>query len=518
MGQLLLVSDEKSINATSKFSAALSRKAQKMTSPQNSAPVLRSMEEARERAREVANRMASMVNAGDSGTKDKDQNSDSDLGKRTREEPPPSIFRPPPALAAAAPIPTTYYPGMSLPPPVPGIVQEMRVPNTVVGAIIGKGGENLAKLQRETGASMTVARENEMPPGETLRLITIKGTPENARVLHDRLEALVSDRLAQAAAGPNVNEVLAKKFNHHMPVPNTKVGAVIGRGGATMRQIQERTGATLKIPSGPDNNNPEVRTIAISADSEGCILAAQAEIAAIVASGPSGNSSATMGYTGAAAGGANVRHVVPDDKVGSIIGKAGTTVKELQARLGVKIQIPSGADPHSMPPVRTLTLSGPPDAVYRAIREIDDRVNYTAGGQRPAQGAAGGMYGAPSSGSYYQQAAAPAVDTSYYADYWNYASHYGEKAARLYYQTWSPPVGTPPPLGIAVAKDMTPAELAAAAAAAAAKSSGAAAAPATAGTGNLEDTEEWKAYAQNYRTWWLEHGKAAGASEKPPAI
>jgi hypothetical protein len=38
--------------------------------------------------------------------------------------------------------------------------------------------------------------------------------------------------------------------------------------------------------------------------------------------------------------------------------------------------------------------------------------------------------------------------TSYYPDFWNYASLYGEEAARAYYTTWSPPVGTPPPPGI----------------------------------------------------------------------
>lgn len=40
--------------------------------------------------------------------------------------------------------------------------------------------------------------------------------------------------------------------------------------------------------------------------------------------------------------------------------------------------------------------------------------------------------------------------TSYYPDFWNYASLYGEEAARLYYTVWSPPVGTMPPPGIVI--------------------------------------------------------------------
>ena len=45
-------------------------------------------------------------------------------------------------------------------------------------------------------------------------------------------------------------------------------------------------------------------------------------------------------------------------------------------------------------------------------------------------------------------AAVPTDPTAYYPDFWNYASLYGEEAARAYYTTWSPPVGTQPPEGI----------------------------------------------------------------------
>ena len=44
----------------------------------------------------------------------------------------------------------------------------------------------------------------------------------------------------------------------------------------------------------------------------------------------------------------------------------------------------------------------------------------------------------------------PTDPTAYYPDFWNYASLYGEAAARAYYTTWSPPVGTPPPEGMVI--------------------------------------------------------------------
>lgn len=47
----------------------------------------------------------------------------------------------------------------------------------------------------------------------------------------------------------------------------------------------------------------------------------------------------------------------------------------------------------------------------------------------------------------------PTDPTAYYKDYWQYASYYGEAAARLYYGAWSPPVGTAPPAGVVIPAD-----------------------------------------------------------------
>jgi polyribonucleotide nucleotidyltransferase len=42
---------------------------------------------------------------------------------------------------------------------------ELRIPNNMVGLVIGKGGENIHKIQAQTGASMQIAKESEMKPG-----------------------------------------------------------------------------------------------------------------------------------------------------------------------------------------------------------------------------------------------------------------------------------------------------------------------------------------------------------------
>ena len=45
---------------------------------------------------------------------------------------------------------------------------ELRVPNNMVGLVIGKGGENIHKMQTQTGAHMQIAKESDMKPGMLL--------------------------------------------------------------------------------------------------------------------------------------------------------------------------------------------------------------------------------------------------------------------------------------------------------------------------------------------------------------
>ena len=45
-------------------------------------------------------------------------------------------------------------------------------------------------------------------------------------------------------------------------------------------------------------------------------------------------------------------------------------------------------------------------------------------------------------------AASTGTSTEYYEQFFRYAYYYGEEAARAYYKTWSPPIGTPNPYGV----------------------------------------------------------------------
>jgi far upstream element-binding protein len=182
----------------------------------------------------------------------------------------------------------------------PGPTEEetMAVPNNVVGLIIGRGGEQIQRIQQQSGGHMQIQKgvhliqlylrfsflslifflrtESDMKPGETMRVITLKGSDSNRADLRRRIEEIVN-----AANGPKVVTRERRLEQAHVikiAVPNEKVGIIIGRQGSTLRGIQERTRANVFIPPQADEDNPENRTIQIGADLKEDADAAQAEI------------------------------------------------------------------------------------------------------------------------------------------------------------------------------------------------------------------------------------------------
>jgi far upstream element-binding protein len=317
-----------------------------------------------------------------------------------------------------------------------------------------------------------------MRPGETTRSITLKGTPAAVAELKIKIEETLN---GGASAKPMQTSSLGSELPHayviKIPVPNDKVGIIIGRGGMTVKSIQEKSRAHVQIPAAPDEDNPAVRTISVGADTKEQADCAQLEIFMVLQQQAHSHAPSVQN---------SLNILVPDDKVGIIIGRQGSTIKDIQQRCQVKVQIPQTADPGSNPPVRTCSIVGTPEAQYIARYEIEAILGLAPGGPQynssvapqvavgyynPSQAAVSyGQYGTHAYGGsdpYYaaayqqqQQAAAyaatpatevPSDPTAYYGDFWTYASYYGEAAARVYYQAWSPPEGTPPPAGMVVA-------------------------------------------------------------------
>mmetsp|Transcript_23077 Transcript_23077/g.33798 ORF Transcript_23077/g.33798 Transcript_23077/m.33798 type:complete len:609 (-) Transcript_23077:193-2019(-) len=397
---------------------------------------------------------------------------------------------------------------------------ELKVPNHLVGYIIGKGGENIQRMQMQTGVHVQIAKESEMKPGDTTRNVVLRGPERGVEECKRRVDDLVAERLNYGKGASKQDQIDNYAFVLKVAVPNDKVGIIIGKGGTTVKAIQDRTTVYVHIPPDPDEDNPMIRTLSICGDTREAVEAGQMEI-----------SSTLQQQAQQASAPLNAMYMlVPDDKVGIIIGRSGATIKDIQNRHNVRIQIPQSADPGTMPPVRTISIQGTQQDQYGAKFEIEGMLGmdssydvyggmgygaygatdpyaggayYGYGQQQPQQqadGATGSYYDATSAHAQQQgadgSAAAAQPDlsdpTAYYKDFWNYAAYYGEAAARAYYTTWSPPEGTPPPEGIVLPPSQPSAE------------NGQAAAPTGEAQAGQQQYDEaaMKAYNEQYAEWY----------------
>ncbi|KAI8868608.1 hypothetical protein GQ42DRAFT_103605, partial [Ramicandelaber brevisporus] len=97
--------------------------------------------------------------------------------------------------------PTTLRHPTDAPPVTEIRTQEISIPGDMVGCIIGKGGQRIAEIRRQSGARITIARLANDEKGE--RLFTIQGSPEsNERalfLLYNQLDIERTRRLQHAA-------------------------------------------------------------------------------------------------------------------------------------------------------------------------------------------------------------------------------------------------------------------------------------------------------------------------------
>ncbi|CAK1584327.1 unnamed protein product [Parnassius mnemosyne] len=109
------------------------------------------------------------------------------------------------------------------------------IPSKMAGSIIGKGGSNISKLRNEYKASITVP---DCPGPERVLSISASDIDTILEIVKDILPSLQE-------GGPKGggNEDLDVRLLIHQ----SRAGCVIGKAGAKIKELREKTGARLKI-------------------------------------------------------------------------------------------------------------------------------------------------------------------------------------------------------------------------------------------------------------------------------
>ncbi|SAL97328.1 hypothetical protein [Absidia glauca] len=197
--------------------------------------------------------------------------------------------------------------------------ETIKVPNRMVGVIIGRGGDNLKKIERNSGARVQIDQDDQI------------------QLARDMIQQIVRDSNvggydASSYGGDGAESQLT------VTVPSHRVGLVIGRGGETIRDLEQRSGAKIKVLPEKSGDHPSERTVAIS-----------------------GNKAAT-----------EKAKMMVEDIVNS---------QPSQAESGARIVVDKYGDQHA--DEKTLTIHGTPETIAIAKSLISEKVES---GQNPRGG------------------------------------------------------------------------------------------------------------------------------------
>ena len=306
----------------------------------------------------------------------------------------------------------SYAPGMPTSEMLDERTEVITVESSSVGLIIGRAGENLKRVEGDSGARVQFMTQTEGP----YRKCKITGDPgQRAAAIQDIYKTALENPKRNTNPAPahyNNNNNNNNNPDNDPPlregerslqimVPDKTVGLIIGRRGETIQDLQERSGCHINI-LGENKSINGLRPVNLIGTREASDKA-QVLIAEVVKSdtrsGQQGGGGSAPPLMHSAYGAPSqmsydpyapqqIPHYgrpgpdpndkisetiyIPSEAVGMVIGKGGETIKDMQTTHGCKINVsqPSGSDIQ-----REIGLIGSRPAIEGAKRAIWDKVH-----------------------------------------------------------------------------------------------------------------------------------------------
>ncbi|KAJ8346790.1 hypothetical protein SKAU_G00281910 [Synaphobranchus kaupii] len=245
------------------------------------------------------------------------------------------------------------------------MTEDFKVPDKMVGFIIGRGGEQITRIQLESGCKIQIAADS---GGMMDRPCTLTGSPENI----EQAKRLLSQIVERCRNGPGFHsEMDGSSAVQEILIPASKVGLVIGKGGDTIKQLQERTGVKmLMIQDGPMPTGAD-KPLRITGDPYK-VQQARELVVEIIRDKDQGDFRAGRNDFGSRLGGSSIDVAVPRFAVGIVIGRNGEMIKKIQNDAGVRIQFKPD---DGISPDRIAQVMGQPERCQHAVHLINELVH-----------------------------------------------------------------------------------------------------------------------------------------------
>lgn len=268
------------------------------------------------------------------------------------------------------------------------VVAKLLISNAAAGSVIGKAGQTIEQIQKNSGARVQLSRAGEFYPGTSERVLLLSGP------LHSVLTAvfLMLEKLPREPGSPR-SAARGREDVVKMAVSRKLCGAVIGQKGQTIRDFMQDSGATIRVQPLSELTPSDSERIISVLGSRDCVLRAVALILNTLSADDKFNAymdltlqlASTQGLVPAVRAStgksslSNARAVLTmallDEDVGAILGKKGQTLTQIQqnAKVAIKISDRSKMDPHTHE--REVTLSGSYAGIQLACAMISEKLS-----------------------------------------------------------------------------------------------------------------------------------------------
>ncbi|CAF0953418.1 unnamed protein product [Rotaria sordida] len=289
--------------------------------------------------------------------------------------------------------------------------EDYKIPDKFVGLIIGKGGEQIIRLQAESGCKVQICQTRPEPipggPNPPDRLANLCGTKdaiERARRIMD--DIIAKGKMAEGGpiginpysmGGTNIKSI-------DVMLPSAKCGLVIGKGGENIKRVSEEFGVKMYVAQDTtDIDGIEHKPLKMTGEADKVERAKQYILDSLAKSGSlpvqnrfhtnstntaTSSSSSSFNDYGSRTGGTPMSgpcneaiYHAPHDKAGIIIGKGGESIKEINRRSGAFVEL----DKTYVPAIgnssdRLFKLRGTPEQIVAAQQLMYEKIINSPGG------------------------------------------------------------------------------------------------------------------------------------------
>jgi far upstream element-binding protein len=288
-------------------------------------------------------------------------------------------------------------------------VDQLQIPESMVGLVIGRGGEQVDTIQGESRCRVQVEKESSGGPTRTAVLTGTRQSIEKAKELICAIVQRGSEHDSGRPGGPGATGVpfgpSSAQVTEELLLPGFKVGLVIGKGGENLKRIQNELAVRLNVIQETTTPGAHDKPLRITGAPDKVELAKQRVIELMNSrddgdlfrgSSGGGSGSSMLMIPGAFPpnhpGGGLPRQsnvLVPQLAVGTIIGRGGETIRQVEIDSGARVQFKPGEEHCGDNEQRTAIVTGTEDQIQKATQLITDLVQQAV--EKTGGGSANGI-------------------------------------------------------------------------------------------------------------------------------